>query len=260
MQVSHRWKAVPFAALLASTSFVSARADEKPRTLQDFLGQEHAALSQAHSLASSPPLPPGSSAADRFRFWNRIAVDASGRDHTPVGPGETRVYGEQLGPGRSSRAMAIVHIAIYDAVNSILGGYESYTNIPKARPGASVDAAIAQAAHDTLTGVFKSQAPLLGGLLAEDLARIQATPLAKARGIATGRAAAKQLQDANYYLGLVRVRQSSSRINPVGGVRPGALRVLALRILLLSTLLRWIALRRAACHDVSFTSAFQPFR
>jgi hypothetical protein len=190
MQVSHRWKAVPFAALLASTSFVSARADEKPRTLQDFLGQEHAALSQAHSLASSPPLPPGSSAADRFRFWNRIAVDASGRDHTPVGPGETRVYGEQLGPGRSSRAMAIVHIAIYDAVNSILGGYESYTNIPKARPGASVDAAIAQAAHDTLTGVFKSQAPLLGGLLAEDLARIQATPLAKARGIATGRAAA----------------------------------------------------------------------
>jgi hypothetical protein len=126
MQVSHRWKAVPFAALLASTSFVSARADEKPRTLQDFLGQEHAALSQAHSLASSPPLPPGSSAADRFRFWNRIAVDASGRDHTPVGPGETRVYGEQLGPGRSSRAMAIVHIAIYDAVNSILGGYPQF--------------------------------------------------------------------------------------------------------------------------------------
>jgi hypothetical protein len=33
-----------------------------------------------------------------------------------VAPGESRVFGEQLGPGRSSRATAIVHIAIFEAV------------------------------------------------------------------------------------------------------------------------------------------------
>jgi hypothetical protein len=59
---------------------------------------------------------------DALHRWNQIAIDASGLDHTPVGPGETRTFGEQLGPARASRAMAIVHIAMFDAVNAILGG------------------------------------------------------------------------------------------------------------------------------------------
>lgn len=54
---------------------------------------------------------------DALHRWNRIAVDASGLDHTPVRPREIRVFGEQIGPGRASRAMAIVHIAIFDAIN-----------------------------------------------------------------------------------------------------------------------------------------------
>ena len=53
---------------------------------------------------------------DAVRRWNEIAIDASGLDHTPVAPGEHRVFGEQLGPGRASRAMAIVHIAMFDTV------------------------------------------------------------------------------------------------------------------------------------------------
>src|SRR5262245_51529741 len=57
------------------------------------------------------------------RHWNAIAIDASGLDHTPVTPQENRTFGEHLGPGRASRAMAIVHIAIFDAVNAIIGGY-----------------------------------------------------------------------------------------------------------------------------------------
>src|SRR6266513_2134992 len=64
---------------------------------------------------------------DTLHRWNQIAIDASGVDHTPVAPGETRVFGEQLGPGRASRAMAIVHIAIFDAVNAIVERYQSYT-------------------------------------------------------------------------------------------------------------------------------------
>jgi hypothetical protein len=93
-------------------------------------------------------------AADTLRYWNQIAVNASGLDHTPLQPGEARKFGEQLGPGRSARAMAIVHIAIFDAVNSILGGYRSYTGVRVAPSTASLDAAIAQAAHDTLIAMF----------------------------------------------------------------------------------------------------------
>jgi PAP2 superfamily len=190
MYLNYRWKAVPFAALLAALIPLSAGADDRPRSVEEFLGPNHSSLLPAETLASSHPVPRGPSAVDRFRLWNQIAVDASGRDHTPVAPGESRVFGEQLGPGRSSRAMAIVHIAIYDAVNAVQGGYSSYTNIQRARAGASVDAAIAQAAHDTLIAVFKSQAPLFDSLLTEDLARISASRLAKDRGIATGHAAA----------------------------------------------------------------------
>jgi hypothetical protein len=45
---------------------------------------------------------------DAIHRWNEIAINASGLDQTPVAPGENRVFGEQFGPGRSSRAMAIV--------------------------------------------------------------------------------------------------------------------------------------------------------
>src|SRR5438046_1280177 len=96
-------------------------------------------------------------ALDSIHRWNAIAVNASGLDHTPVAPGETRTFGEQLGPGRASRAMAIVHIAIFDAVNAALVKYQSYTGIQSAPHPFSSAAAVAQAAHDTLVALFPSQ-------------------------------------------------------------------------------------------------------
>src|SRR5512139_1724759 len=92
------------------------------------------------------------------RHWNHLAIDASGLDHTPLAPGEARVFGEQLGPGRSSRAVAIAQIAVFEAVNAITQRYESYTGLPPAEPGTSMRAAIAQAAHDALCAMFPSQA------------------------------------------------------------------------------------------------------
>src|SRR5688572_16128928 len=53
------------------------------------------------------------------RRWNQIAIDASGLDHTPVAAGESRAFGEQLGPGRASRAMAIVHVAMFDCLTAV---------------------------------------------------------------------------------------------------------------------------------------------
>src|SRR5437762_9097088 len=111
-------------------------------------------------------------AADSIHRWNTIAINASGLDHTPVAPGEIRTFGEQLGPTRASRAMAIVHIAIFDSVNAVLGGYQSYTGIQSVKPPVSLDAAVAQAAHDTLVALYPSQAPAFDSLLSEDLAKI----------------------------------------------------------------------------------------
>ena len=109
---------------------------------------------------------------DSLHRWNVIAINASGLDHTPVAPGENRVFGEQLGPGRSSRAMAIVHIAMFDALDAVVGGYTSYTGTQAPHGPMSVDAAISQAARDTLAAMFPSQTATFDAYLAEDLAAI----------------------------------------------------------------------------------------
>ena len=124
----------------------------------------------------------------RLKRWNRIAIDASGLDHTPLAPGENRIFGEQRGPGRATRALAMVHIAMFDAMNAVVGGYRGYSPGITAAPGASADAAIAQAAHDTLAALFTSQAPNFDAALAADLAALG--PRGKAAGIDLGRRAA----------------------------------------------------------------------
>src|SRR5881227_4146830 len=132
---------------ISSTAFARGPAG----TFRDFYGPEF----HRQPTASSNKNP--NVASDVLHRWNRIAIDATGLDHTPVAPGENRVFGEQLGPGRSSRAMAIVHIAIFDAVNALLSGYHSYTGVSAPQGAASMDAAISQAARDTLAALFPSQ-------------------------------------------------------------------------------------------------------
>jgi hypothetical protein len=147
---------------------------------------------------------------DPVRRWNEIAIDASGLDHTPVAPGENRVFGEQFGPGRASRAMAIVHIAIFDAVNAISGGHRSYTGLPPAPGGTSMAAAVAQAAHGALAALFPSQRATFGDLLAEDLRQIR-DGREKASGIHLGRRAAAAIL-------ALRANDGSQRPEPRVGV------------------------------------------
>jgi len=132
-----------------------------------------------------PPLVGPGQGLDSLHRWNVIAINASGLDHTPVAPGENRVFGEQLGPGRSSRAMAIVHIAMFDALDAVVGGFASYTGTQAAPGPVSVDAAISQAARDTLAALFPSQTATFNAYLTQDLAAIR-NPLQKANGIDLG--------------------------------------------------------------------------
>jgi membrane-associated phospholipid phosphatase len=140
---------------------------------------------------AASPCPSATFSADPgwVRHWNRIALDASGLDHTEVAEGEERVFGEQLGPCRSSRALAIVQIAVFEVVNAVAGGYRSYAGLPAAAPGTSLRAAIAQAAHDTLVELFPSQAAKFERELAAELSAV-GIPTARLRGIELGRRAA----------------------------------------------------------------------
>jgi hypothetical protein len=183
--------AVLLAALSAATTLCPA-----PAAAEGFDGGVREALGprfEGRPVQRAAPRAPRhrGDALASLLHWNEIAIDASGLDHTPVRSGEARVFGEQLGPGRSSRAMAIVHIAMFEAVNAIAGGYRSYAGVRAAPPGASLEAAIAQAAHDTLVALYPSQRAALDDALAADLQSIRA-PGARARadGIELGRRAA----------------------------------------------------------------------
>ena len=128
-------------------------------------------------------------AIDSLLEWNEVALEATGIDHSPVAAGDTRTFGEQLGPGRSSRALAIVHIAIFDAINAIERRYRGYTDLAAAPRGTSMDAAIAQAGHDALAAMFPSQRDAFDEALAQDLAGVRDLS-ARARGIELGASAA----------------------------------------------------------------------
>ena len=163
----------------ASSSF----AERAISSVQDYLGPQYRSLNQAApSVSAKTTLAP--TAAEVLAHWNQIAVDASGLDHTPVPSGDPRIFGEQVGPARASRAIAMVHIAMFDSVNGVLGGYKSYTNITPAK-NASIPAALAQAACETLTALFPSQQATFAQALADDLSQISAGA-AKTDGIDLG--------------------------------------------------------------------------
>jgi len=145
-----------------------------------------------HPASNVHPLAGPQHGLDSLHRWNVIALNATGLDHTPVAPGENRIFGEQLGPGRSSRAMAIVHIAMFDALDAVVGGYTSYTGTQAAHGPMSVDAAISQAARDTLAALFPSQTATFDAYLAEDLAAVR-NAQQKANGIDLGQRTAASL-------------------------------------------------------------------
>jgi PAP2 superfamily len=148
-----------------------------------------AAPSEGNSTTSTDELSSTSASAELVS-WNQIALDTVWKDATPPGPGEKRVTGQQGGPTRGSRALAIVHIAIYDAVQSIAGTYQPYTVMPS-DSHANMGAAIAVAAHDTLAALYPSQKPDLDLALQHDLSAN--TTATKKAGIARGALAASNI-------------------------------------------------------------------
>src|SRR5688500_5714685 len=90
-----------------------------------------------------------------------------------------------------ARNMALVHVAMFDAVNAIDRSYEPYFADVHASRGASKEAAAAQAAHDTLSALYPSRQAIFDAALAEDLADI--APGRAQQGIAVGQEVARQI-------------------------------------------------------------------
>ena len=94
------------------------------------------------------------------------------------------------GPQASVPHLAMVHGAVYDAVNAIDGGHEGYLLTPRvAQPFDSKEAAAATAAYRVLLNIVPAQQAVLDAQYAVSLAAIP-DGSSKKRGIAVGEAAA----------------------------------------------------------------------
>src|SRR5262245_4809538 len=123
----------------------------------------------AHASSSSEP--------DQVVQWNRTLLQIL---QTP---------GAQPATVHSTRSMAIVHLAIYDAVNAIVGGHAPYLVLHAPRR-ASPEAAAAAAAHATLLSLFPSQQQVIDAKLQDSLSQIGSGVRVR-EGIRAGTRAAK---------------------------------------------------------------------
>ena len=107
---------------------------------------------------------------DHILYWNGIALEANRRDFSNV-PGTDKPSPEQGGPTLSSRALAIVHLAMYDAHAGVVNKPATLPRYLAAPPspasGASAAAAVAAAAHACLAALYPRQKPHFDAALEE---------------------------------------------------------------------------------------------
>jgi membrane-associated phospholipid phosphatase len=130
----------------------------------------------AAALAVSSLVP---ASANEAAHWNRLATDATARA-LPLDP-----LGE-------SRILAIVHLAMHDAANAVTPRFATYAPARLQGGGASAEAAVAAAAHATLSALLPAQAGFFAGELERRTAFVT-DGAARDRGLAVGREAAAKL-------------------------------------------------------------------
>src|SRR5262249_21131742 len=103
---------------------------------------------------------------------------------------------DQGGPTMDSRALAIASIAVADATAAIDQSFKPYLPKIGAAAGASVDAAIAAAGHDSLAALYPHQQNLFDQAFQASLRRIardDTSALSIRQGVRVGKAAAAQI-------------------------------------------------------------------
>ena len=116
--------------------------------------------------------------ADAVTDWNVIAIRATETAGAAV-PVQTR-------------AMSLVHAAVFDAVNAVERKYTPYAVDAAPLPQASAEAAAVAAAHGILERLYPLQKPIHDAALATSLARIPETD-ARVQGARLGQEVAERL-------------------------------------------------------------------
>ena len=113
--------------------------------------------------------------ADAVTAWNRTAGDI--------------IVDSGMGPLPADRALAILHGAVYEAVNAITRRYPASGSGLKASPDASIDAAVAAASRTALAQLVPIRKEAIDAVYQSALAALEESP-AKSRGVAVGNEAA----------------------------------------------------------------------
>jgi hypothetical protein len=117
-------------------------------------------------------------------------------------------------PALQTRSTAITQLAVFDAVNSIIGEYEPYLRRINAPSGASPEAAAIAAAHRALVVLHPNSATKLDALRVSSLAAIP-DGQAKNDGISIGVAATDAIL-------ALRAQDGAGTVVPyMPGIRPG---------------------------------------
>lgn len=137
-------------------------------------------IAVAGLLLNLPWVPPAAG-ADAVIEWNEAALRA--------------IRDTRENPPRASRALAITHLAIHDAVNGVLRTHRPYHVAPAAPAGASIEAAVAASAHTALHALFTSPDVRQTNFLALHTAQLAAIPdgPAKSDGLAWGQSVAEAI-------------------------------------------------------------------
>jgi hypothetical protein len=153
------------------------------------------------SLLAARPTAAGTRDGNAVTRWNAVAAEA----FAPT---------QGTNPLAQSRAFAILHAAIHDALNAIDCRFEPYTAGLAAAPGASADAAVAAASREVLIALVPEQAALVEAAYERALAGVPDGP-SRAAGVAAGRASAAATLTRRQQDGL------DSAAQPVYVPRPG---------------------------------------
>ena len=139
---------------------------------------------------------------DSILDWNAIALKAVADDFS-------NIYGtpDQKGPTHTSRALAIIHLAMFDAANMVTPRAKPYlaNHTPSNQKIVSLDAAVAQAAADTLSALYPKQGKVFSAALTQYLTPLK-NATARNNGIQIGHAVAHDLllarsQDGSTFVG-----------------------------------------------------------
>jgi hypothetical protein len=137
---------------------------------------------------------------DAVLRWNEAALEAIRTERTP--------------PPLAARNLAIVHAAIYDAVNAANRTHQPYRYRGDAPPGTAPDVAASLAAHRTLVALYPKQVELFDAVLDETLAAA-ADGEGKTNGMRVGKGVAEDLLARRRHDG------ASQRVAYRPGTEPG---------------------------------------